>query len=164
MNSIPLKYIPSRLSKKDKKKQKKEIIKSRKLYKKKQYYTRKKMKSFKSKRSNHLLNVKKIYGIDKLKVNNELEKKTGCSKKYLEKIINKGRGAYYSGGSRPNQTAESWGIARLASAITGGKSSVYDFHILEEGCNKNSKALKLAKKAKKISRRRIQKIKDYNNI
>ena len=58
-------------------------------------------------------------------------------------------GAYYSSGSRPNQTAESWGIARLASAITSGKSAVIDYHLLEEGCKKNSKALKLAKKAER---------------
>ena len=160
MSSIPKKYAPDRLSKKDKKKQIRELKKSRKLYKKKKYYTRKKIKSFKSKRSNHLLNVKKIFGIDKLKVNNELEKKTGCSKKSLKKIVNKGRGAYYSSGSRPNQTAESWGIARLASAITGGKSAIIDYHLLEKGCNKKSKSLKLAKKSKKISRRRVPKIKD----
>jgi len=160
MSSIPKKYVPDRLSKKDKKKQIKELKKSRKLYKKKKYYTRKKVKSFKSKRSNHLLNVKKIFGIDKLKVNKKLSKKTGCSKKSLDKIVNRGAGAYFQSGSRPNQTPQSWGIARLASAITGGKSAVVDYHLLEKGCKKNSKALKLAKKAKKVSRRRVPKIKD----
>ena len=69
-------------------------------------------------------------------------------KKALLKIVKKGQGAYYSSGSRPNQTAHSWGIARLASAITSGKAAAIDYKILEEGCNKNSKALKLAKKAK----------------
>ena len=160
MSNIPKKYAPDRLTKKDRKKQIRELKKSKRLYKKKKYYTRKKVKSFKSKRSNHLANVKKIYGIKKLKVNNELARKTGCSKKSLRKIVNKGMGAYYSSGSRPNQTAESWGIARLASAITSGKSAVVDYHLLEEGCKKNSKALKLAKKAKKVSRRKIQKIKN----
>ena len=76
----------------------------------------------------------------------------------LRKIVSKGMGAYYSSGSRPNQTAESWGIARLASAITGGKSAVVDYHLLEKGCNKKSKSLKLAKKAKKITRRKVPKI------
>ena len=158
--SIPKKYAPDRLSKKDRKKQIKELKKSKRLYKKKKYYTRKKVKSFKSKRSNHLANVKKIYGIKKLKVNNELARKTGCSKKSLRKIVNRGAGAYFQSGSRPNQTPQSWGIARLASAITSGKSAVVDYYLLEEGCKKNSKALKLAKKAKKVSRRRIQKIKN----
>ena len=54
---------------------------------------------------------------------------------------------HFSSGSRPNQTAESWGLARLASSITGAKASVIDNHILEEGCKKNSKALKLSRKA-----------------
>ena len=55
-------------------------------------------------------------------------------------------GAYYSSGSRPNQTAESWGIARLGSAITGGPSSMVDYHILEKECKNDSIALKMAKK------------------
>ena len=37
-------------------------------------------------------------------------------------------------------------MPRLASAITGGPSSTFDYHILDEHCEKNSKALKLAKK------------------
>ena len=36
----------------------------------------------------------------------ELSKKTGCSIKTLKKIVKKGMGAYYSSGSRPNQTRE----------------------------------------------------------
>ena len=79
----------------------------------------------------------------------ELAKATKCSKKALAKIINKGAGAYFSSGSRPNQTAQSWGIARLASAITGGKAAAVDYNILEKGCKVHSKALTLAKKARK---------------
>ena len=147
--NIPVKYVPKSLKRKDFLKQKKQIIKTRKFYKKGKYITRKKVSSYKSKPSKHLLNVKKIYKINKLRLNKELQKKTKCNLKSLEKIIKKGQGAYYSSGSRPNQTAHSWGVARLASAITGGKSSVVDYSILEEGCKKSSKALKLAKKAKK---------------
>lgn len=147
--NAPLKYIPLRLSKKDRKQQKKELKKSRKLYKKGKYYTRKKMPSFKSKKSSHITNAERIYNIKTLKINNELERKTGCSKKALRKILKKGQGAYYSSGSRPNQTAHSWGYARLASSITSGKSAAVDFKILKEGCKTNSKALRLAKKAKK---------------
>ena len=54
------------------------------------------------------------------------QKKTGCSIEALKKIVNKGEGAYYSSGSRPNQTSHSWGYARLASAITGGKAAAVD--------------------------------------
>lgn len=145
---INLRYVPRKLTKKDKTRQLKEILKSRKLYKKNKYYTRKKILSFKSKKSSHLINAMKMYNVKKISASDELAKKTKCSKKSLSKIINKGEGAYYSSGSRPNQTAQSWGIARLASAITGGKSAAVDYKILYEGCQKNSKALKLAKQSK----------------
>ena len=55
----------------------------------------------------------------------------------------------FSSGSRPNQTAHSWGYARLASTITGGKAASVDYHILEKYCQPSSKALKLAKRNKK---------------
>ena len=64
----------------------------------------------------------------------------------LKKIVNKGEGAYYSSGSRPNQTPQSWGYARLASALTAGNASRVDYDILEKGCGKNSRALKMARK------------------
>jgi DNA-binding Xre family transcriptional regulator len=95
------------------------------------------------------LKAEKIYKVDKIGATNELAKATGCSKSALAKIINKGQGAYYSSGSRPNQTSQSWGIARLASSITSGKAAAVDYNILEEGCKKNSKALTMAKKSKR---------------
>jgi hypothetical protein len=38
----------------------------------------------------------------------------------------------------------------MASAITGGKASAVDFKIIKENCKKNSRAYKLAKKARKL--------------
>lgn len=146
MENIIERYIPQILSKKDLKTQKKNIIKSRKLYKKGKYYQRPNVKSFKSRKSNHLSRARKVYGIDKIVPSKELAEKTQCSQEALEKIVNKGRGAYFSSGSRPNQTAESWGLARLASSITGGNASIVDYHILKSGCKKTSKALRLANK------------------
>ena len=143
---VPKRYIPKILSKRDTKKQKQYLRKSRKLYKKGVYYERPKLKTFKSRPSNHIENAKKIYKVDTIEPTKELAKKTQCSEDALEKIVNKGRGAYYSSGSRPNQTAESWGLARLASAITGGNASIVDYHILHEGCKPSSKALKMATK------------------
>jgi len=67
----------------------------------------------------------------------------------LKDIVRKGEGAYYSSGSRPNQTAQSWGLARLASALTSGKAAAIDFDILDKGCDHNKKAFILANKAKK---------------
>ncbi len=146
--NIPIKYLPKRLSKKDKAKQKKQLKKSRAAYKKGIYIHRKPLKSFKNKKSQHLVNAEKIYKVNKIVVNNNLAKKTGCSIKALNKIVKKGQGAYYSSGSRPSQTSHSWGIARLASSISGGKAAAIDYNILVEGCSANSKALKLAKKSR----------------
>ena len=157
--AIPKKYVPKSLTKKDKIKQEKELTKSRKLYKNKKYYTRKKVKSFKSKKSQHIINAERIYKVKDVKPSRELSKKTGCTIKALNDIVKKGQGAYYSSGSRPNQTAHSWGFARLASAITGGKAAAVDFNILKDGCKKSSKALKLAKIDKNKKTKKVKKIK-----
>ena len=159
--SYPKRYIPKMLTKKDKLTQKKEINKSRNKYKKGKYHTRKKVKSFKSKESSHIVKAKKIYGVKNITANSELAKKTGCSVYALRKIIKKGQGAYYSSGSRPNQTAHSWGHARLASSITGSKAAAVDYNILEKGCKKSSKALILAKNAKKKYGRGTRRIPKY---
>lgn len=149
---LPQRYAPKHLTKKDQKKQKKNLAKSRKLYKKGIYFKRPKVKSFKSKKSRHINNVEKIYGVKNMSIP-ELSKKTKCTPASLNKIIEKGQGAYYSSGSRPNQSAHSWGVARLASSLTGGNASVIDYYVLEEGCKPDSKALKLAKKqCKKMGR------------
>lgn len=149
IKTVPQRYVPKHLSKKDKSTQKKEIIKSKNAYKKGKYITRKKVKSFKNKPSSHIVNAEKLYKIKKISPSKELAKKTKCNIKGLRKIFKKGQGAYYSSGSRPNQTPHSWGYARLASSISGGKAAGVDYGILEKYCSKNSKALKLAKKSMK---------------
>jgi len=146
---VPMRYLPKSLTKKDKSKQIKMLMKSRKLYKQNKYYTRKSLSSFPNKKSNHIVAAQKIYKISNVSPSKELAYKTGCSLNALNKIVNKGEGAYYSSGSRPNQTAQSWGLARLASSITGGKSAAVDFDILEKGCNHSKKAFKLAMKSRK---------------
>lgn len=146
---VPIRYLPKKLTKKDKKKQLKMLMKSKKMYKKKKYYTREKVTSYKSKPSKHVQNARKIYKVDKIVPGKELSKATGCSIKALKKIVNKGAGAYYSSGSRPNQTSQSWGLARLASAITAGKAAAVDFDIIDEGCDHNKKAFILAKQSRK---------------
>jgi hypothetical protein len=161
IHKTSLRYLPKRLSFKDKKKQSKMLVKSKKMYLKGKYYTRKPVKSFKSKKSLHVLNAKKIYNIEKIGATNELARKTGCLKSALAKIINKGAGAYYSSGSRPNQTAQSWGIARLASALTSGKAGAVDYDILNEGCKPGSMGFKAAQKARKIhgfGKKRVPKV------
>jgi hypothetical protein len=144
----PIRYLPFRLSKKNQRKQITMLEKSKKLYKQGKYYTRDKLKSYKSIPSKHILKARKLYNIETIQPNKELSKKTGCSISSLKKIISKGEGAYFSSGSRPSQTAQSWGLARLASSITSGKSAAVDYDILEKGCDHNKLAYLLAKKSK----------------
>ena len=137
---VPKTYVPNSLTKEDKDLQRKELKRSRDAYKKGKYISRKPIKSFKSKTSGHILNAQKIYGVEKVVPSKKLAKESGCSKEGLEKVVQKGIGAYYSSGSRPSQTGHSWGYARMASAITGGKASAVDYHILRDHCKKNQKA------------------------
>ena len=159
---FPIRYLPNKLSKKDKKEQIKMLIKSKKMYKKNEYYTRKKLDSYKNKTSKHIIHARKIYNVKEIVPNKELSLKTGCSIDALNKIVKKGQGAYYSSGSRPNQTSQSWGLARLASSITAGKAAAVDYDILEKGCNHKKTAYILANKAKqkyKFGRSKTKKVK-----
>ena len=146
---VPVRYVPKRLTNKDKKKQIRMLMMSRRLYKKKKYYTRKEVPSYKSKTSSHIKDACRIYKVENVDPNKELAMKTGCTIGALRKIVSKGEGAYFSSGSRPNQTAQSWGLARLASSITGGKSAAVDYEIIKNGCNHTKRAFKMATKAKR---------------
>ena len=146
---INIRYLPKKLTAKDRKKQRNMLLKSRRLYKQNQYYTRKPVKSFSNKTSKHIIKARQIYNVETIGATTELSKKSGCSKTALKKIINKGAGAYYSSGSRPNQTAQSWGVARLASALTSGKAGAIDYTILNNGCKRGSKGYKMAQLARK---------------
>lgn len=151
---VPIRYVPKKLSQKDRKNQIQMLKKSRKLYKLGKYYNRvTKLKSYPHVASKHTDVARQMYNIEHIVPNEELSKATGCSLNALQTIVRKGEGAYYSSGSRPNQTPQSWGYARLASAITGGKAAAVDYSILKKGCSLKSKALYLAKKS----------LKKYNN-
>jgi len=146
---IPKRYVPNQLTRKDKERQIKAINRSRKLYKNHVFYSRPIVRSFKSRPSNHIENAKRIYGVNTITPNKQLVKASGCSLNALKQIVRKGEGAYYSSGSRPNQTAQSWGLARLASSITGGNSSIVDYHILRDGCNHHKRAFSMAETRKR---------------
>jgi hypothetical protein len=120
---IPKKYTAS-LSRKDKSEQKKNLIRSRKMYKKGIYVDRPKLKSYPKKRSEHIVKFEKRYN-HKITDKDFIDKHI-LSKKGQNQILKKGRGAYYSSGSRPNQSSSSWAFARLASVITGGKARKVD--------------------------------------
>jgi len=108
-------YVPKELTEKDKKKQIKSI---------KEKTKRPKLESFKSKRSSWVEKFEKKYGTkitDKKFINENILKTKG-----INEILKKGQGAYYSSGSRPNQTPFSWANARLASVIMGGSARKVD--------------------------------------
>ena len=112
---IKKKYVPDSLSAEDKKKQIKSI---------KEKTVRPKVKSFESKTSSHITKFKNKYKTvitDKAFIHKNIIRRAG-----QEKILEKGRGAYFSSGSRPNQTPQSWARARLASVIMGGKARAVD--------------------------------------
>ena len=146
---FPMRYLPKQLTKKDKQTQFKMLMKSKNMYKKNKYYTRKNISSYKNQKSKHIINARKIYNITNISPNKELAMKTGCKLEALKQIVKKGEGAYYSSGSRPNQTPQSWGLARLASSLTSGKSAAVDFDIIKKGCNHTKKAFILANKSRK---------------
>ena len=157
MTTVPVRYLPKTLSKKDRARQRKSLKQSRQAYKRGHYVSRPRVKSFKSRKSNHIIAAERMYGIKTLRLNRELAKRTRCRLEGLKKIVKKGQGAYYSSGSRPNQTAHSWGYARLASSITGGKAAIIDNNILEEYCEPTSRALRLSRRAKIRGIRRVEK-------
>ena len=146
---FPVRYLPKVLTKRDKKRQINMLLKSKSLYIKNKYYTRKQLSSYKNKKSNHISNARKIYNIQNITPSSELVLKTGCSLSALNQIVKKGEGAYYSSGSRPNQTPQSWGLARLASALTAGKAAAVDYDIIKKGCNHKKRAFILANKSRK---------------
>ena len=88
------------------------------------------MKSFKDKKSSWTQKFHKLH--PKAKSLKQIEKATGISKKALMAVKKKGMGAYYSSGSRPNQTAESWGLARMYAYILGSPTRKVDHHITEK--------------------------------
>ena len=129
------KHYYSGLSKKNTKEQLKELEKSRELYKKGIYHQRKKMSSFKSKKSRHVVEFEKKYCVS-ISDLNSVSKVTGLPVSALNRVIKKGMGAYYSGGSRPNQNAHSWAYARLASTLLKHNSYRVDKHIIDDAGGK----------------------------
>ena len=115
---LPKKYVPKSLSKEDKAKQVKSI---------KEGTIRPKVESFKSKRSKFVVAFEKKYGT-KI-TDDKFISKNIISQKGIDEILDKGRGAYFSGGSRPNQTPESWSRSRLASVIMNGNARKVDIKI-----------------------------------
>jgi hypothetical protein len=63
----------------------------------------------------------------------EISKATGYKKTGLEKIVDKGRGAFYSNPQSVRPTVKDptqWGLARVYSAVMGGKAARIDKDLL----------------------------------
>ena len=93
--------------------------------------------SFKSKESTWTVKFDKKYGkqLDNMKggrSKRNIAKITGIPYKALDAVFKKGEGAYYSSGSRPNQTPQSWGRARMYSYILGGNARKIDAEITKK--------------------------------
>jgi len=116
-SGLPKKYVPASLTKEDREKQVKSI---------KEGTKRPKVESFKSRRSKFVVAFEKKYGT-KI-TDDKFISKNIISQKGIDEILDKGRGAYFTG-SRPNQTPESWSRARLASVIMNGKARQVDIKI-----------------------------------
>jgi hypothetical protein len=133
--SIPDHYIPESLSPEDKARQIQLIKKSRRDYKSKKpkYVIREKLKSHKNRKSGHVADFKRRYPhIRSMADLKGISREFNIPPEDLERILNKGRGAYFSSGSRPNQTPDSWAHARLASSLLGRRACRVDRHILRE--------------------------------
>jgi len=61
-----------------------------------------------------------------------ISRKINVPIKGLKEIIDRGEGAYYSSGSRPNVSASQWGKARLYSVLFGGNARKSDADIVRK--------------------------------
>lgn len=114
--NIPKRYLPDSLSPADRKKQIKSIFEKK---------DRPKIDK-KPRKSSWTVMFNKKYG-EELKgmkggksVKN-IAKVVGIPEKALKEIFKKGEAAYYSSGSRPNQSASSWAYGRIYAYIMGGE-------------------------------------------
>ncbi len=88
-------------------------------------------------RSTWTVKFDKKYGeeLDKMKggkSKRNIAKVTGIPIKAINEVFKKGEGAYRSGGSRPNQTPQSWAYARVYSYILGGNARKVDSEITKK--------------------------------
>lgn len=113
--NIPKRYLPDSLTEAQRKKQIKSIFEGK---------DRPELK-VKSRKSSWTVLFNKKYGKELKEMKGgksvkNIAKVTGIPHKALKEIFEKGEAAYYSSGSRPNQTASSWAYGRIYAYIMGG--------------------------------------------
>ena len=112
---IPKRYLPDTLSKSERQAQIKSIFEGKKRPK----------TGVKERKSSWTVQFDKEYGeqLDAMKgkrSKSNIAKVTGIPLKAIDEVYKKGEGAFYSSGSRPNQTASSWARGRIYAYIMGG--------------------------------------------
>ncbi len=126
--NIPKRYIPDTLSKADRAKQIKSIFEK----------TNRPKVEVKKKRSKWTIKFDNEYGkkIDKMKggrSKRNIAKVSSIPFKAIDEVYKKAEGAFYSSGSRPNQSATSWALGRVYAYIMGGEAvRRLDKHITEK--------------------------------
>ncbi len=83
---------------------------------------------------------------------------SGISKKSAQDIYNKGIGAYKTNPSsiRPQvKSKEQWAMARLYSAVTGGKAAKVDKNELKEGKTKSKPKAKPTPKKAPVKKKKV---------
>ena len=76
-------------------------------------------------------------------------KKSGVSASKIRQIYNRGLAAYRTSGHRKGVSPQAWAMARVNSALTGGKAAKVDKDILKGKKDKNRRADGRKKKPKK---------------
>ena len=109
---IPKRYLPDTLKGKDRQAQIKSIFEKKERPKTK----------VKERKSSWTIKFDKKYGdeLDKMKgkrSKKNIAKITGIPFKAIDEVYKKGEGAFYSSGSRPNQTPSSWARGRIYAFI-----------------------------------------------
>ena len=90
-----------------------------------------------TKESSYTIQFNKKYGeqLSKMKggkSKRNIAKVTGIPYKALDEVMKKGEKAYFTSGSRPNQTPQSWGKARMYSYILGGNARKIDKEVTKK--------------------------------
>jgi len=113
---IPKRYLPDSLSKSERQAQIKSIFEGKERPK----------TGVKERKSSWTVQFDKEYGekLDGMKgkrSKSNIAKVTGIPFKAIDEVYKKGEGAFYSSGSRPNQTPSSWARGRIYAYIMGGE-------------------------------------------
>ena len=114
---VPAKYVPASLSATDARRQLLSIA----------YGSQRPAVAHRRRRSTWAARFERRYGVpitNDAWIDRHLMTRAG-----IRRVLNRGRAAYHTTGSRPNQTRESWARARLASVLLGGPARASDIDI-----------------------------------